>query len=460
MKNIFSEISYRRTWRDIWLALAEAQSSFGLVSTSELQDLRRNVANVNIDRSHHYEEAIKHDLMAELKVFAEQSRVGGGKLHMGATSADIEDNADVLRMGKALDILLTRLVSCLDALAEKIMEYRATVCMAWTHLQSAETTTLGYRFANYAQDLVLDLKLVEFLRREILRGKGIKGAVGTSASFVELLGQKTKPGKLEELVANKLGIEIVPVATQTYPRKIDFVLLSVLASMTQSAQKFGLDVRILQSPAFGEMGEPIAKKQVGSSAMPFKRNPVKAERMCSLGRYVGSLPQVALQNASLTMLERTLDDSGNRRIILPEAFLATEECLTIYQAIVKKLNIYPAGIKRNVKRFGEFAGVEALLSRLASMGADRQLLHEKLRQYSFTAWEAVMSGQESPLFELLIEDSTISSKIGPQQIKKLLNPARYTGDATERCDQFLKNVINPLRSSHKNRLRKQPTSRF
>ena len=438
------------------MALAEAQRSFGLVSTSELQDLRRNAANVDIDRSHQYEEVIKHDLMAELKVFAEQSRVGGGKLHMGATSADIEDNADVIRMGKALDILLTRLVGCLDALAQKIMEYRATVCMAWTHLQSAETTTIGYRFANYAQDLVLDLKLVEFLRRDILRGKGIKGAVGTSASFVELLGQKAKPGKLEELVANRLGIEIFPVATQTYPRKMDFILLSVLASMTQSAQKFGLDIRILQSPVFGEMGEPIAKEQVGSSAMPFKRNPVKAERMCSLGRYVGSLPQVALQNASLTMLERTLDDSGNRRIILPEAFLATEECLTIYQALAKKLKIYPAG----VKRFGEFAGVEALLSRLVSMGADRQLLHEKLRQHSFVAWEAVMSGRESPLLQLLIGDSAISSKIGPQQIKKLLNPARYTGDATERCDKFLENVINPLLSSHKNRLRKQPNSRF
>ena len=252
--------------------------------------------------------------MAELRVFADQATEGGGKLHLGATSMDIEDNADVIIFGKALDLLVQRLVSCLDAAAARVKQYKGLVCMGWTHLQPAEPTTMGYRFANYAQDIVMDIKLIETLRKDFLKGKGVKGAVGTSASFKKLLGSTSKVRRLEEDVMSGLGLGYFDVATQTYPRKVDYLVLSALASVAASCAKFGLDLRVLQSPTFGELSEPIEESQVGSSAMPFKRNPVTAERMCSLARVVSVMPLVAFMNASNTILERTLDDSAARRI--------------------------------------------------------------------------------------------------------------------------------------------------
>ncbi len=451
MRQLFSEKRRRSTWRKVWLGLAEAEAGLGLVSSKELESIRRSSGEKKVDiaRAHEIEKRIKHDLMAELRVFAEQAGRGGGKLHLGATSMDIEDNADALIFGRALDLVQRRLVSCLDAAASRVKRHKALVCMGWTHLQPAEPTTMGYRFANYAQDLVLDIRLIETLRKEFVKGKGVKGAVGTSASFKKLLGSTAKARGLEQEVMSGLGLGYFEVATQTYPRKIDYLVLTALASVAASCAKFGLDLRVLQSPTFGELSEPIEESQVGSSAMPFKRNPVTAERMCSLARVVSVMPLVAFMNASSTILERTLDDSAARRIVVPEAFLAVDECLAIYERLMRGLRVYPAMIEKNLERFGAFAGTEAVMMELAGKGEDRQAMHERIRVKSFAAWDSVMKGEPNPLERLLSEDEVIGSKLKPRRIRALLDPSTHTGAASESCDEFLKKVVSPVLAAHK-----------
>ena len=457
MREIFSEINYRATWRKIWVALAEAQAKFGLVTREELADLKSKMGPEYIDlkRAHEIEREIGHDMMAEIKAYAEQCPVGGGKIHLGATSMDIEDNADVLRMRAALDLVLTRLVNCLDSLSKQIIKYKDLPCIGWTHLQPAEPTTLGYRLAGYAQDLVLDFHGVENLLRDFLKGKGIKGAVGTSASFQTLLKGKGKPSTLENYVMQQLGLDSFPISTQTYPRKLDYLVLSVLAGIAQSLHKFGVDLRHLQSPAYGELSEPIGEARVGSTAMPFKKNPVSAERMCSLARYISTLPQVAWENAAQMVFERTLDDSANRRVVVAESFLALDECLMIYDQIVRGLAVYPAMMKRNLERYAPFAATEPLLMRLVERGEDRQRMHERLRELSFKAWEKVMAGEKNPLPQLLKRDRAISSKLSAKEIDGFLDPTKYLGDASERCEKFVKNAIKPILTKHRSRLGKR-----
>lgn len=454
MRKIFSEIRTRADWRRIWVHLAEAQADYGLVSKKEVADLKSKMAVENIDlkRAHEIEEEIKHDLMAEIRTYAEQTPVGGGKIHLGATSADIEDNADILKLLQATDIILTRLVNCLDAISKNVMKYTDLPCIGWTHLQPAEPTTLGYRFATYAQDLVLDITSIEVLRQRFIKGKGLKGAVGTSAAFKNLLKNVAEPFELEEKVMSKLGLESFLIASQTYPRKIDHIVLSILSSIAQSVHKFGVDIRILQSPVFGELSEPVGRSQVGSSTMAFKRNPVAAERMCSLARYVSTLPIVSFINASYSILERTLDDSANRRIVIPEGFLAVDECLTLYLKIASKMTVNTAMVKRNLARFGVFSGTEAVLMEMVKRGKSRQEIHEKIRRISFKAWDEVMSGGENPLQTLLLEDSEISTTIPSDRLKELLNPSNYTGDASERAEKFVKKTIEPILSKYSDRL--------
>lgn len=451
MRRLFSEEEKRATWRKVWLALAEGEHELAIVSKSELEDIRLRAGkeNVDIPRAHELERKIRHDLMAELRIFAEQAKVGGGKLHLGATSMDIEDNADIIIYRKAMGQITLRLVGCLAAAREKIVKYKGTACIAWTHLQPAEPTTLGYRFATWAQDLVLDMKLVEMVLGGFLRGKGVKGAVGTSAGFKALLGTDSQVEKLEDYVMGRLGLQSFDVSTQTYPRKVDYVLLASLASVAQSCHKFGLDLRVMQSPAFGELSEPIEDLQVGSSAMPFKRNPVMAERMCSLARLVSALPAVAFSNAANSILERTLDDSATRRIIIPEAFLAVDECLLIYQRLLNGLGVYPAMVRKNLQRYGPFAGTEAVMMRLVEKGGDRQKVHEMLRKKSFAAWEKVMQGQPNPVEEMLAEERSVSSKIAPRELHRLMDPVRHLGDVEARCERFLKKDLDPILAKHR-----------
>jgi adenylosuccinate lyase len=444
MRELFSEMEYRRLWREIWSRLAEVQSKYGLISSEELSDIFSHKDQVDLERSHEIERQIKHDVMAELKAYAEQCSKGGGKIHLGATSMDITDNADIMRIKKALEIILQRLLNCLKSARDNIQRYADLPCMGWTHLQPAEPTTLGYRFANYALDLVMDVHSIESLNEYYIKGKGIKGAVGTSASFASLTRGKTQPMRLEEEVMDKLGIGTFPVSTQTYPRKVDFLLLSVLASIAQSMHKFGFDVRLLQSPVYGELSEPFGEAQVGSSAMPFKRNPIYSERMCSLARFTASLVETSWINASNTLLERTLDDSASRQLVIPESFLATDEMLVLYNKVMGRINVHKSMIRKNLTRFGVFTSEEAILMELVQRGADRQKMHEKLRQYAIDSWDSVLQEDKNPLPAMLKKDASIARILRPKEIDALLDVSKYVGDAPERCRMFVNERINPL----------------
>ncbi|MEM3012779.1 MAG: lyase family protein, partial [Candidatus Hadarchaeales archaeon] len=301
---------------------------------------------------------------------------------------------------------------------------------------------------------------VELLLSEFLKGKGVKGAVGTSASFKRLLGGKAEPAELEAKVMEKLGLSYFTISGQTAPRKLDFMVLSVLAGIAQSAHKFGADLRHLHSPVWGELSEPLGEAQVGSSAMPFKRNPVLSERMCSLARYVASLPRVAWENASHTLLERTLDDSANRRVIIAESFLAVEEVLMVYQKVVEGMTVNQAMITRNLKLFSPFSALEPLLMLLVRKGENRQEMHERLRKLSFQAWERVREGRENPLPSLLREDPVVGRLLTPEELEEVLDPSRHVGDAVERCDRFLEREVAPVLSRYAERLGKKATPSF
>lgn len=440
MRRLWSEFEKRKLWRQIWAALAEAQAEAGLISREQAADVRAHVEDVDIERAHAIEAEIKHDLMAEIKAYAEQCPVGGGIIHLGATSADIEDNADALRLRDSLDLLLSRMRTLLLTLAGKIYTEAEHVCMAFTHIQPAEPTTVGYRLAVYTQDLLTDYETLKTVRSQV-RGKGLTGAVGTSASYAELLvGTQMTPAQLQARVMKTLKLEAYPVTTQIYPRKQDWTVLNALAGLGISVYKLAFDLRVLQSPAMGEWAEPFAASQVGSSAMPFKRNPINAENIDSLARYLAVLPQVAWGNAADNLLERTLDDSANRRIILPSAFLAADEIVVRSTRVLAALRIDETAIARNLSAFGVFAATERLLMAAVRAGGDRQALHEIIRGHSLAAWEALQRGQPNPLAEALIADPRITTLLPSDQARTLLNAQTYTGDAPARARAMAKQV--------------------
>ena len=307
----------------------------------QVADLRARQDDINIERAQQIEEEIRHDLMAEIRTYAEQCPVGGPIIHLGATSMDVLDNVDALRLRTGLDQIIERLKRSLAALAARITDDAGTPAIAFTHIQPAEPTTVGYRFAQHGQDLLADLEELQRVRKGI-RGKGIKGAVGTSASYDQLLSDSEfTPRQLEERVMQKLDLHAFEAATQTYPRKQDWLVVNALAGLCASLHKFAFDLRILQSPPFGEWSEPFGSKQVGSSAMPFKRNPIAAENIDSLTRQVAALPRIAWDNSALNLLERTLDDSANRRLYLPEAFLLTDEVLVRCLPLIEGITVWP-----------------------------------------------------------------------------------------------------------------------
>ena len=445
MRAIWSEVRRRRLWRRIWVALAEAQYSAGLVTAEQVADLRAHADQVDIDGAISIEAEIEHDLMAEVHVFARQCPVGGGIIHLGATSSDIKDNCDALRLCEATDLILQGLESALENLADQIDRWADFPAMAWTHLQPAEPTTIGYRLAHYGQDLLVDWSELRRVRENI-KGKGLKGAVGTSASFTQLLaGTGISPAELEERVMTSLGLQAYPVATQTYPRKQDWMVLNALAGLAGTLYKFAFDLRFLQTPPVGEWAEPFGEKQVGSSAMPFKRNPVNAETMNSLARYVASLPHIAWENAAHLLLERTLDDSANRRIILPSAFLATDELLRRGRRLLGELQVSGPAVECTLSRYGTFAATERLLMELVRAGADRQEMHKVIRWHSMEAWKMTSAGESNPLVDLLAADPAIQRYLPVKKTVTLMDPSGYVGDAVERARamaEWIRDAIN------------------
>jgi adenylosuccinate lyase len=433
MRALWSEAEKRRRWRRVWVALAEAQVEAGLVSPEQAADLRAHQEAIDIDRAHQIEAEIHHDVMAEVRAFAEQCPVGGGIIHLGATSMDITDNAEATRQRDALDLLLPKLDRLLEAFGSQVEQWAEIPCIGWTHLQPAEPTTIGYRLALYAQDLLADEADLRRIRTE-LRGKGIKGAVGSRASYADLLeGTALTPAALEAAVMARIGLEAAPLAAQTYPRRADWALLSALAGLAGTIYRFAFDLRLLQSPPIGEWAEPFGTKQVGSSAMPFKRNPVRAEKLDSLGRFVAGLPRIAWDNAAHCLLERTLDDSANRRLIIPQAFLAVDEMLITVTQIVEKIVIDEGRVADNLARYGVFAASERVLMALARAGADRQAMHERIREHSMTAWAAIRGGEPNPLPSLLANDPALNEFLSGDWILALMDASDYTGDAAQRA---------------------------
>jgi adenylosuccinate lyase len=427
MRAIWSEVAKRRAWRTVWIAVAEAQSAAGLVTQEQVEEIRSQADAVDLVRASEIEAEINHDLMAELRTFAEQCPTGGAVLHWGMTSADVQDNADIMRQKAALALLLDRLRSVLLAFAERIEETHDLPVLGYTHLQPAEPTTLGYRLSVYAQDLLEGFEGLLSLHRR-LRAKGIRGPVGTSGPFVDMLGDsEMTPEILEVTIMRALNLEAFPVTTQTYPRLQDYRLICGLVDIAGALNKFAFDLRLLQSPGFGGLQEPFGEKQVGSSAMPFKINPVIAEKICSLARETAAWVDVAWQNGANSLLERTLDDSANRRSMLPEAFLACDEMLLNTSQILEGLVIDVDMFQVQLERFGPFAAIERVLTALVQAGADRQEMHERLRQQSMSAWENYQTKKKNPLKGLLSKDTALLKYLQPARIRKLLDASTYVG---------------------------------
>ena len=432
MRSWWGQRNKRLLWRRIWVALAGAQRSLGLVTDEQYDEVQSHIGDIDIERAHAIEAEIRHDLMAELKTFAEQCPVGGGILHLGATSMDIEDNADALRIRGALDLVIGSLQGLLALLVDRMDELADVPTMAFTHIQPAEPTTMGYRLAQYAQDLSVDLDDLRRLSSEV-RGKGFKGAAGTSASYHQLLeGNEIDTVTFEAAAMQALDMPAMAVATQTYARKQDYRVLSALASLGQSLYKMAADIRLLQSPPLGEWGEPFGAKQVGSSAMPFKRNPIDCENIDSVTRLLAALPRVAWDNAAHSYLERTLDDSANRRTILPEAFLIADHALARASKVIGGLRIDEQAAQRLVDVYGRFAATERLMMELAKHGADRQATHEVIRTHSLAAWAAIRVGKDNPLVARLSADPELLKYATAKQIEQWLDATGYVGDAPRR----------------------------
>ncbi len=445
MRHLWSETSKRQLMRQVWLALAMAQHQAGLVTAEQLADLQSQVDNVDIERALEIEKETRHDVMAEIQTFAEQCPVGGGIIHWGATSTDITDNVDVLRIRQAAKLLELRLKKLLELFVAKIEETADLPIMAHTHIQPAEPTTLGYRFAVYAQDLLDDLIDLQNLIAN-LKGKGLKGAVGTQASYQELLRSSTMTAEEMEAVAMaRLDLPYFPIATQTYSRQQDLRIQNVLAGIAASLHKFAFDFRVLQSPPFGEWAEPFGKKQVGSSAMPFKRNPINVENICSLARYVAGLPAMAWDNASQAILERSLDDSANRRLFQAEGFLAVDELLLRTAKVLDGMVLDEDAMARNLAIYGPFAATERVLMALVAAGANRQEAHEWIRQASLEAWATMRQGGDNPLIALLTTDPQISHHLTASEIQSLMTAETHIGTAATRAADFASRVREAVR---------------
>ena len=416
---------------------------FDLVTPEQVADLERQADKIDIPRAMEIEAEINHDLMAEIRTYAEQCPVGGGIIHLGATSMDIVDNADALRVKQSLSLLRPKLAELIIALLELVEAQAETPIIAMTHIQPAEPSTLGYRFAVYAQDLLSDWdQLAEI--DATYTAKGFKGAVGTAAGYANLVGAENF-NRFEELLSEKLGIPFFPVTTQTMPRKQDLHLMNVLASLGASLYKFAFDLRILQSPSLGEWREPFREKQVGSSAMPFKRNPINAEKINSLARLLAQYPRIAWDNAAHSLLERTLDDSANRRTHMPEALLIADELLIVSKRIIEGLVIDREAIRRNLLTYAPFAATERVMLSAVKKGADRQQVHEFIRQHAMSAWEVIQAGKPNPLAGLVSQDEYLMKFLTPDEILAMFDATQYTGIAAERAKKLVQQAA-PLKA--------------
>ena len=430
------------TWRLLWVALAEAEREMGLaISAQQVEALRAHVDDVDFDKAAEYERRFRHDVMAHVHAYGDQCPEARAVIHLGATSAFVTDNADLILLREALQMVRGRLVACIDALGRFSAETRDVACLGFTHLQPAQPTTMGKRACLWCQDLVLDLSEVEH-RLAALRFRGVKGTTGTQASFLKLFeGDHEKVEQLDRRVARKMGFDqCYAVTGQTYPRKVDSQVVDALSGIAQSAHKFGSDVRLLASRR--ELEEPFEKEQVGSSAMAYKRNPMRSERMCALSRYLMSLQSSAAQTAATQWLERTLDDSANRRIVLPQAFLTADAVLRLLHNVAGGLVCRKAVIARNLDEELPFLATENILMAAVAAGGDRQALHERIRLHSQATAELVKEhGASNDLLDRLRSDEAF----GAVDFEAVCDPSQFVGRAPQQVDAFLGEVVDPIR---------------
>jgi adenylosuccinate lyase len=444
-----------RTWRRLWVALAETQHELGMtaddgvtprISRQQLQELRAHVEDIDFEQADRHERRLRHDVMAHIHAYGDVCPTARDVIHLGATSCYVTDNTDLWLMRQGLRLLRDRLVGVIDALARFAERWRDLATVGFTHFQPAQLTTVGKRATLWCYDFVLDLHEIEH-RLETLRFRGAKGTTGTQASFLALFaGDHDRVRRLDELVARKMGFDrVYPVTGQTYSRKVDSQIVDVLSGLAQSAHKFGTDLRLLAHRQ--EVEEPFEADQVGSSAMAYKRNPMRAERMCGLARFVSSLAVSVAQTAATQWLERTLDDSVNRRLTLPQAFLAGDGVLRLALNISRGLVVNPEVIQRNCKAVLPYMATENILMAAVAAGGDRQTLHELIRKHSHEVTAQLKGGTGESAPDLL-QRLRAEPAFARVDLDRVLEQGRFVGRAPEQVDEFIDQEIQPIRKKY------------
>ena len=451
IQSIFSNDRKFSTWRKLWVALAESEQELGLpISNEQIQEMKSQISNIDYEKAKQYERELRHDVMAHVHTYGDACPKAAGIIHLGATSCYVGDNTDIILMQSALIQIKNLLLNAVEALSEFAMEYKALPTLAYTHFQAAQPTTVGKRACLWMNDLLFDIEQLDF-QLNSLKLLGCKGTTGTGASFLELFdGDEEKVEQLEQKIANKVGFsKCQSVSGQTYTRKADFAVLQVLSGIAQSASKFSNDIRLLSH--LKEVDEPFEEKQIGSSAMAYKRNPMRSERIASLARYVICDLQNTAITASTQWFERTLDDSANKRLSVPEAFLATDAILNLYINVIRGLKVYPAVIKKHLDAELPFMATENIMMYcVKNKGGDRQKLHEAIRKHSVKAAEQVkLYGVDNDLIERIKADDMFG--LTEDEIDMLLNPVKFTGMAEYQCETYVKEIVKPLLEGNKQR---------
>ncbi|MEN2435976.1 adenylosuccinate lyase [Weeksellaceae bacterium A-14] len=443
MLYVFSPEHKFRTWRQLWIALAEIEKDLGLdISEEQIKDLKDHADDIDFAKAAEYEKKFRHDVMAHVHTYGDAAPLAKGIIHLGATSAFVGDNTDLIQMRDGLLIIRKELVNVIRKLADFALKYKDLPTLGFTHFQPAQLTTVGKRATLWMQSLIIDLEELDFFL-ETLRFRGVKGTTGTAASFLELFdGDYSKVKKLDRELSRRFGFEkVFGVSGQTYDRKIDAKVVALLSNIAQSAHKFTNDIRLLQN--LKEIEEPFEKNQIGSSAMAYKRNPMRSERIGALAKYVISLSTSSAMVASTQWFERTLDDSANKRLTIPQAFLAIDAILLIWNNIMEGLVVYENRIRKHIMEELPFMATEYIIMEEVKAGGDRQEIHETIRRHSMEASRKVkMEGKENDLIERLMNDP--SMKMDKSKIAEVLDPKNFIGFAPVQTEEFVKNEVQPV----------------
>lgn len=454
MQRAFSDEKRFKLWRKLWVALAESEMELGLNITQEqVDELKTYAEDIDYALAEQFEKEVRHDVMAHVKAYGAYAKKAMPIIHLGATSCFVDCNAEAIMIDEALDIILKKLVNVMDKLKTFALKYKDVPTLGFTHLQPAQLTTVGKRATLWLQDLELDYENLMHAK-SCIRLRGVKGTTGTQASFLELFnGDENKVKQLEKLVVEKLGYDkVYGVTGQTYPRKLDYNILSVLSQIAQSAYKFSNDIRILQN--MKEIEEPFAKNQIGSSAMAYKRNPMRSERIGALARYAVSLPMNSAITASTQWFERTLDDSANRRIVNAQAFLTVDAILNIYMNVADNLVVYEKVIAKHIRAELPFMATENIMMECVKQGGNRQELHERIRVLSMEAGKRVkVDGLENNLIDLIKQDETFAPVW--DKLDKILDAKKFIGRAPSQTVEFIETEIEPILQKHKSLLGEQ-----